>query len=50
MRFVSYNERKKVAAALKPIYQAPDAEAAARVHKEAHGLVADEIFEVTEHE
>jgi len=28
MRFVSYNERKKVAAALKPIYQAPDAEAA----------------------
>jgi len=32
------------------LVEAPDAEAAARVHKEAHGLVADEIFEVTEHE
>jgi putative transposase len=28
MRFVSYNQRKKVATALKPVYQAPDAEAA----------------------
>jgi transposase-like protein len=28
MRFVSYNQRKKVANALKPIYQAPDAETA----------------------
>jgi putative transposase len=28
MRFVSYNERKKVATALKPIYQAADADAA----------------------
>lgn len=28
MRFVSYNDRKKVAAALKPIYTAPTAEAA----------------------
>ncbi|MHA0284883.1 IS256 family transposase [Mycobacterium sp. C3-094] len=28
MRFVSYSQRKKVAAALKPIYQAPDAETA----------------------
>ena len=27
----------------------PDAESANRVHKEAHGLEADEIFEVTEH-
>ena len=31
------------------LVEAPDAEAAKRVHKEAHGLVADEIFEVTEH-
>jgi transposase-like protein len=28
MRFVSYNQRKKVATALKPVYQASDAEAA----------------------
>jgi transposase-like protein len=28
MRFVSYNQRKKVANALKPIYQAPDADTA----------------------
>lgn len=34
MRFVSYKSRKPVAAALKPIYQAPDAEAA-RVALEA---------------
>ena len=27
----------------------PDAESAARVHREAHGLVADEIYEVSEH-
>ena len=31
------------------LVEAPDADAAIRVHKEAHGLVADEIFEVTEH-
>ena len=31
------------------LVEAPDAETANRVHKEAHGLVADEIFEVTEH-
>jgi leucyl aminopeptidase (aminopeptidase T) len=31
------------------LVEAPDADAANRVHKEAHGLVADEIFEVTEH-
>ena len=31
------------------LVEAPDAAAASRVHKEAHGLVADEIFEVTEH-
>ena len=30
------------------LVQAPDAEAAATVHREAHGLVADEIFAVTE--
>ena len=28
---------------------APSAEAAEAVHREAHGLVADEIYEVTEH-
>lgn len=28
---------------------APDAEAAIAVHREAHGLVPDEIFAVTEH-
>ena len=31
------------------LVEAPDAEAAERVHREAHGLVADEIYEVTEH-
>jgi len=30
------------------LVEAPDAETAALVHKEAHGLVADEIHEVTE--
>jgi hypothetical protein len=30
------------------LVEAPDAEAAASMHKEAHGLVADEIFAVTE--
>src|SRR5437016_10934857 len=30
------------------LVEAPDAETAATVHKEAHGLVADEIFEVKE--
>ena len=29
---------------------APDAEAANTVHREAHGLVADEIYRVSEHE
>ena len=28
--------------------EAPSAEAAARVHREAHGLVADQVFEVKE--
>lgn len=28
------------------LVEAPDAEAAIRVHKEAHGLVADHIYEV----
>jgi hypothetical protein len=32
------------------LVEAPSAEAAARVHKEAHGLVADEITEVKEGE
>ncbi|GAB3283178.1 DUF4242 domain-containing protein [Microbacterium sp. Root53] len=30
------------------LVDAPDAEAANRVHREAHGLVADEIFPVKE--
>jgi hypothetical protein len=30
------------------LVEAPDAEAAATVHREAHGLVADEIFLVEE--
>ncbi|MEA2901917.1 MAG: hypothetical protein QOH36_1804 [Actinomycetota bacterium] len=31
------------------LVEAPDADAAHTVHREAHGLVADEIYEVTEH-
>ena len=30
------------------LVEAPDAETAARVHREAHGLVADHLFEVSE--
>ena len=30
------------------LVDAPDAETAMRVHREAHGLVADEIYEVSE--
>ncbi len=30
------------------LVEAPSKEAAARVHREAHGLVADELHEVTE--
>ena len=30
------------------LVEAPDAETAARVHREAHGLVADRIFKVQE--
>jgi hypothetical protein len=30
------------------LVDAPDAETAVRVHREAHGLVADEIYEVSE--
>lgn len=30
------------------LVEAPDAEAASRVHKEAHGLVADEVVPVQE--
>jgi Nickel responsive protein SCO4226-like len=30
------------------LVEAPDADAATRVHREAHGLVADEIHEVRE--
>ncbi|MGD9957142.1 MAG: DUF4242 domain-containing protein [Candidatus Nanopelagicales bacterium] len=32
------------------LVDAPDAEAANTVHREAHGLVADEIYRVSEHE
>lgn len=31
------------------LVEAPDADAANTVHREAHGLVADEIYPVTEH-
>ena len=31
------------------LVEAPEAEAANTVHRNAHGLVADEIFPVTEH-
>jgi hypothetical protein len=31
------------------LVEAPSADAANTVHREAHGLVADEIFEVSEH-
>jgi len=31
------------------LVDAPDADAAKKVHREAHGLVADEIYSVTEH-
>ena len=31
------------------LVEAPDAESANTVHREAHGLVADEIFPVSEH-
>jgi hypothetical protein len=31
------------------LVEAPNPEAANEVHRESHGLVADEIFEVTEH-
>ena len=31
------------------LVEAPDAEAAHTVHREAHGLVADEIYIVSEH-
>lgn len=32
------------------LVEAPDREAAIRVHREAHGVVADEIFEVSENQ
>lgn len=31
------------------LVDAPDADSAVRVHREAHGLVADEIYEVNEY-
>ncbi len=35
-------------AALRAVGALPDAEAAVRVHREAHGLVADHIYQVQE--
>ena len=32
------------------LVEAPDADTASTVHREAHGLVADEIYQVSEHE
>ena len=32
------------------LVEAPDAEAATTVHREAHGLVADAVYPVSEHE
>jgi hypothetical protein len=32
------------------LVEAPDADAACTVHREAHGLVAQEIYSVSEHE
>ena len=32
------------------LVEAPEADAASTVHRLAHGLVADQIFQVTEHE
>jgi hypothetical protein len=32
------------------LVEAPDADAATAVHREAHGLLADEIFQVEEHD
>lgn len=40
-----FNEKEGVVFCL---CRAPDREAADRVHREAHGLMADEIIEVTE--
>jgi hypothetical protein len=31
------------------LVEAPDADSAHAVHRDAHGLVADEIYEVSEH-
>jgi hypothetical protein len=31
------------------LVDAPDAETASEVHRKAHGLVADEVFPVSEH-
>ena len=47
VRYVKYwmdSKQKKVFC----LVEAPDADAAVRVHREAHGLVADRIFEVVE--
>ena len=46
MRFVSYGQRKAVAAALKPIYQAPDADAA---KAELAALAASELGKANPH-
>ncbi len=47
VRYLRYwvNERKGTVFCL---VEAPDADAASTVHREAHGLVADEVLEVQE--
>jgi hypothetical protein len=47
VRYLRYwvNERK---GAVFCLVEAPDADAASAVHREAHGLVADEVLEVQE--
>ena len=39
---------ERAAQALRAAFEAPDADAAIRVHREAHGLVADELVQVQE--
>ena len=47
VNYRSYWVREK-SEAIYCLVEAPNPEAAARVHREAHGLVADEIHEVSE--
>jgi hypothetical protein len=49
VRFLKYWHDAK-AGKIFCLCEAPSADAAAAVHREAHGLVADEIYEVQEHD